>query len=318
MRSESSTSGDLQLPTLMTIARHLQTTTHHFQPPASRSPLATRYSLPAAHCLLLCFPRPLPLTTHYLPLTTYCASLFCSAQVAEQLDPKRRMGPKALENDSLYSPVVLGHEKIIKDLFEKLDVGKDGELDITELQDIVAFYEDSPFDEQEFFGYWDVKADDGGGRANGAIDLEEFGWYMADMSGRDSAYMPHTIRQFGEAMDYVNATKAKLSVQQYVDTVKGHESAIKALFERIDASGEGELDASELSELVSTYSGEPFDEVTFIRAWNTDGDGIIDLGEFGMYVAGCAGGDTEKMLEAITKLHTAMDHVEAKRWALDA
>ena len=151
-----------------------------------------------------------------------------------------------------------------------------------------------------------------------SIDLEEFGWYMADMSGRDSAYMPHTIRQFGEAMDYVNATKAKLSVQQYVDTVKGHESAIKALFERIDASGEGELDASELSELVSTYSGEPFDEVTFIRAWNTDGDGIIDLGEFGMYVAGCAGGDTEKMLEAITKLHTAMDHVEAKRWALDA
>ena len=48
-------------------------------------------------------------------------------------------------------------------------------------------------------------------------------------------------------------------------------NAIKALFEKLDADGDGSLDKSELKEVVSKYNGETFDEAQFFGWFDVHG-----------------------------------------------
>ena len=138
--------------------------------------------------------------------------------------------------------------------------------------------------------------------------------------------MPQTIAEFGEAVSWENRDQLAGEGEEdppskrYASTVEGHDGAIKSLFERIDESSLGFVkmgDSGALGKLVCQYTGEEFDEDAFFEAWDEEKHFTMDAAEFGLWVASCAEGDRERMAGTISRLHAAMDRVEATRWALD-
>ena len=77
---------------------------------------------------------------------------------------------------------------------------------------------------------------------------------------------------------------------RYGHIVKDHEASILALFNKIDADGDGHLVAGEVKDVVSKFTGEAFDEKQFFDWFDVHGaggqpDSQLDLKEFGWYLA---------------------------------
>ena len=74
--------------------------------------------------------------------------------------------------EAVYDSIVVGFEKRICDLFEKLDANKNGILEAEEIRDIVSSYngDDVVFDEKQFMNWFDVAR----GESDGKIGLKEF------------------------------------------------------------------------------------------------------------------------------------------------
>jgi len=121
---------------------------------------------------------------------------------------------------------------------------------------------------------------------------------------------------------------------RYGPIIKGHEGAIKTLFKKIDANGDGVLVASELKDVVSKYTGEAFDEDQFFDWFDTHISGgtrkpkimedksvpttrLLNLDEFGWYLANlCEGLDepTKAMSGVIQKFEQNISGLEATRY----
>ena len=82
----------------------------------------------------------------------------------------------------------------------------------------------------------------------------------------------------------------------YAKITKGHEAAIKGLFDKLDADSDGHLVAGELKDVVSKYTGETFDADKFFMFFDTHGaekdaqgesgpDKKLDQKEFGWFLA---------------------------------
>ena len=63
----------------------------------------------------------------------------------------------------------------------------------------------------------------------------------------------------------------------------GSEESISALFERLDANGDGSLYHQEISDVIAAYHGKPFDSEAFFKFYNAnDGssaEGTVDQKE---------------------------------------
>lgn len=120
-----------------------------------------------------------------------------------------------------YGPRIKGHEEKIKALFDKIDIDNDGYLDASELKAVVAEYSGDAFDEKQFFGWFDVLGQDG--TPDSKLDLEEFGWYLADICGGfgERDVMPEVVKKFEEIMGS--------EVMCSGTTVEGQEAAIGAM-----------------------------------------------------------------------------------------
>jgi len=188
-----------------------------------------------------------------------------------------------------YGPTVKGHESKIKALFKKIDKDGNGYLVVGELRDVVSRYTGEAFDEKQFFGWFDVHGR--GGEPDCQLDLQEFGWYLADICesfDEPLTVMPSVIQKFEELM-------LGPEEKRYGPIIEGQEAAIQELFKKIDKDGNGYLVAGELKGVVSKYSGVPFDEVQFFDWFDVHGkggkpDSQLDLKEFGWYVADIAEG----------------------------
>jgi len=187
-----------------------------------------------------------------------------------------------------YGPTVKGHEAKIKALFKKIDRDSNGYLVTSELKDVVSKYTGEAFNDKQFFEWFDVHG--AGGEPDSQLDLKEFGWYLADIcEGFDETphkAMPEVIQKFEELIAGPEETR-------YGGIIGGHDAAIKALFDKIDANNNGYLAASELRDVVSKYTGEAFDENQFFGWFDVHGaggnpDSQLDLKEFGWYVADIA------------------------------
>jgi len=187
-----------------------------------------------------------------------------------------------------YGPTVKGHEAKIKALFKKIDGNSNGYLVTSELKDVVSKYTGEAFNDKQFFEWFDVHG--AGGEPDSQLDLKEFGWYLADIcEGFDETphkAMPEVIQKFEELIAGPEETR-------YGGIIGGHDAAIKALFDKIDANNNGYLAASELRDVVSKYTGEAFDENQFFGWFDVHGaggnpDSQLDLKEFGWYVADIA------------------------------
>jgi len=187
-----------------------------------------------------------------------------------------------------YGPTVKGHEAKIKALFKKIDGNSNGYLVTSELKDVVSKYTGEAFNDTQFFEWFDVHG--AGGEPDSQLDLKEFGWYLADIcEGFDETphkAMPGVIQKFEELIAGPEETR-------YGGIIGGHDAAIKALFDKIDANNNGYLTASELRDVVSKYTGEAFDENQFFGWFDVHGaggnpDSQLDLKEFGWYVADIA------------------------------
>jgi len=189
-----------------------------------------------------------------------------------------------------YNPIVEGRDGAIKILFDKLDKNKDGMLEASELRDVVSAYTEKPFDEKQFFGWFDLYGQGGG--PDGLLDLQEFSWYLADVA-----------QSFGEPKKAISGVILKFeqiaapgnNEVRYGATIKGNETAIEELFKKIDKNSNGFLVASELRDVVSRYSDRPFDEQQFFGWFDVHGqgggpDGQLDQKEFGWYLADIAEG----------------------------
>jgi Ca2+-binding EF-hand superfamily protein len=97
--------------------------------------------------------------------------------------------------------------------------------------------------------------------------------------------------------------------KRYGAIIAGHEAAIKSLFKKIDADGDGGLINSELKDIVSKYTGDDFDEAQFFGWFDVHGangkepDARLDLKEFAWYIADVAEGfeDPQKSISGVIK-----------------
>jgi len=82
--------------------------------------------------------------------------------------------------ETRYGGIIKGHDATIKALFDKIDANKNGYLVASELRDVVSKYIGEAFDENKFFGWFDVHG--AGGKPDSQLDLKEFRWYVADIA----------------------------------------------------------------------------------------------------------------------------------------
>ena len=73
-----------------------------------------------------------------------------------------------------YDAIIEGHEALIEALFKKLDKDSNGFLVAGELKEVVGSFTGVDFDEDEFFGWFDIHG--GNGKPDRQLDLKEFGW----------------------------------------------------------------------------------------------------------------------------------------------
>ena len=86
--------------------------------------------------------------------------------------------------------------------------------------------------------------------------------------------------------------------ERYHPIVDGHDDAITSLFASLGVGATGLLDQKELARLVAAYQGEAsFDAASFFGWFDANGvraaskpDGMLDLDEFGWYLAHLAAG----------------------------
>merc|ERR1712014_254964 len=99
-----------------------------------------------------------------------------------------------------YGPIVKGNEAAIKTLFRLMDANGNGFLVASELRDVVSKFEEKAFDEKQFFEWFDVHGASCGS-PDAQLDLQEFGWYLADVSEgfpNPQAHMQVVIQKFTE------------------------------------------------------------------------------------------------------------------------
>ena len=99
--------------------------------------------------------------------------------------------------------------------------------------------------------------------------------------------------------------------KRYGPIIAGHEAAIKTLFKKIDADGDGHLVAGELKDVVGKYTGEAFDEKQFFEWFDVHGaggtpDSQLDLKEFSWYLADIAEGFGDKAKSILPSIITEM------------
>jgi Ca2+-binding EF-hand superfamily protein len=73
--------------------------------------------------------------------------------------------------------IAAGHEQAIKNLFDSLDKDKNNKLDVDELKNVVESFTETKFESKRWFAWFDVN-----GTSDNFIDLDEFTWYLADVS----------------------------------------------------------------------------------------------------------------------------------------
>jgi len=244
----------------------------------------------------------------------------------------------ALENHSLYAGAlnVPGVKPAIKQVFDAMDVSGDGVLDVDELETVISLYHGTAFNEDEFFGYWDVMgahedhvgthhAED---HKSGDIELQEFGWYVADCAGladykdgnldgmNDDAKKKKVLSTLGDikaALDVVHErqkrNKHPLHLEsglrdKYQDTLKGHRMMVGKLFTSLDKDASGSLDFDELRDVLKGVVGRAsFNENDFMKFFEAKSAGdVINKTEFGWYIAHLAAQTYNKPNDGVTAL----------------
>jgi len=105
----------------------------------------------------------------------------------------------------LYQKVIAPYQKKVEDTFAKLDLDKDGVLSIDELRDVLMAVQGAEFSEEAFFRWHDVHGRERHFGSGGKVDLQEFGWYMADCAECQAGKMDLIVNEFVEAAGTVRA-----------------------------------------------------------------------------------------------------------------
>jgi len=131
-----------------------------------------------------------------------------------------------------------------------------------------------------------------------------------------------------KAREEANARVRKSSIsletetqQRYTILVKGYEEAIEALFNKLDIDGSGYLDAAEVSEVITLYTGTTFDSNQFFKWYETHGSKEVPTGklskqDFGWFIAEQATAlpdPKRRMSGVITKIDESIEQVNRSR-----
>jgi len=192
--------------------------------------------------------------------------------------------------------IAAAHQDAIKALFDKMDSNGNGKLELEEFKSVVSVYNGEAMDVGKFMDWYDCNAE-----PNGSLDLDEFGWYLADIAwnmkaDKDGAsgLMPVVISHFSKLADAdPKARKAddgELTEMMAKEIAASHQDAIKALFDKLDANGNGTLEVEEFKGVVSAYNGEEVDVKQFMEWFDCNGtpNGTLDFDEFAWYIADVA------------------------------
>ena len=131
---------------------------------------------------------------------------------------------EAFTND-LYDRRAKPFMPAIKALFATLDADGSGLLSVSEVKEVVEFFEGAEFDEATFLKWYDVnhavELDRLGamttaqvahvGTSDGKLDLTEWSWYIVEAAGCDETKMAGVIDSIREAIDYVASKKKAAS-----------------------------------------------------------------------------------------------------------
>lgn len=106
-------------------------------------------------------------------------------------EPAAAAAPATSDDAARYDAIIADHKEIIEALFQKIDKDSDGFLVASELKDVVEKFNGESFNEEEFFGWFDVHGGDG--KPDHQLDLKEFGWYVADIAESFSDESPDLL-----------------------------------------------------------------------------------------------------------------------------
>ena len=135
---------------------------------------------------------------------------------------------------------------------------------------------------------------------SGDIDVQEFGWFLADSAGTKEN-MAATIENFKGAVDYVHERMQKNAHPLFMDkahrdqygrVLVGHRKVVDQVFQGLDLAKDGvDLLVRELELIMREWKKGAFDKAAFDKFWDIkDGpDDVLSREEFGWYLAELAG-----------------------------
>ena len=97
-----------------------------------------------------------------------------AGKTQEEVDAWIAANPPAASTEADCKAVAAQHKDALQALFDKIDTSGDGKLQVSEFKGVVEECS-GDIDEANFMGWYDTN-----GTANGTLDFDEFGWYMAD------------------------------------------------------------------------------------------------------------------------------------------
>jgi len=191
---------------------------------------------------------------------------------------------KAGQDHSKGAEIIKNYLAPIATLFRTLDEDGSGNLDASELTDVVTKAMGETFNAKEFFAAYDYE----GVFGDNKLDVNEFGWFLADLAMKVTGDPEEAEANLpGVLVKFESMTKSK-----YAEVVKGMEADVKDLFFSLDKTGDGTLSKEELKGVVSHYTGKNFNSQEFFSWFDMHGDdsqsgpdGTLDPEEFQWFMA---------------------------------
>jgi len=192
---------------------------------------------------------------------------------------------------------------MIQAAFTTFDQDEDGLITSDEMVEILTGSGStmSKADAQDMIDIFDEDKDK-------ALNAAEF----AAAWGMFGSFFQETVNKWGSAQ--VEKTNAL-----YDECVRPFKDKIKSVFEKLDADKNGVLSIGELREVLVVYQGEEFDEGTFFQWHDVHGrerhrgaGGMVDLHEFGWYIADCAECRVGTMDLVVNEFFDAADYVVSR------
>ena len=223
-------------------------------------------------------------------------------QVRDQ--PRSSWSLSTLNRCTTLTQLTLVNEQELQSLIATMDDDGNGTIDVGEFMEFVNG-EEEPTEEEVAKAAAQCKY--AAARAKRKNTMSHGDWHKALRAVSEDQKLKR-VAKLADADMRALRTKLRLRFKKESYTAKGAD--LKALFQRMDKDGSGELDLPEFAAAVRRFGIMNEQELqSLIATMDDDGNGTIDVGEFMEFVEG----EEEQTLEDIAK--AAVEQERARKYA---